>query len=176
MEYYTVKEVAVLLSVNEETVRRWIRDEKLEAERGSGRQGSKVTSVALKKFLDENKGFMTTVAATNLGIAKSAAGAIMAGAAMASATIGGSLVAGVITGAISILKSQNKNKTEMKFELMEKENELNNIETKLKNEIAGLKNEIAIRENELENIYKKLKQLNEIASKVDEGGNGNGEN
>ena len=177
MEYYSVKEIAELLSVNEETVRRWIRDEKLEAERGSGRQGSKVTSEALRKFLVENKGLMTTMAATtlglNLGMATGAVGAI---AAFAGVAVAGPLAAGVIAGAISILKSQNKNKIEKKFELMEKETELNNISTRLKNEIAGLRNEIAVRENELENIHKKLRQLNEIASKVDEGGNINGEN
>lgn len=43
VEYYSVKEIAELLSVNEETVRRWIRDEKLDAERGSGRQEVKTT-------------------------------------------------------------------------------------------------------------------------------------
>ena len=32
MNYYTVKDIAELLSVNEETVRRWIREGKLVAE------------------------------------------------------------------------------------------------------------------------------------------------
>lgn len=61
MEYYSVKEIAELLSVNKEIVRRWIRDEKLEWERCSGRQGNKVTSEALIKFLDKNKRLMTTI-------------------------------------------------------------------------------------------------------------------
>lgn len=169
MKYFSVKEISELLLVNEETVRRWIRDEKLEAERGSGRQGSKVSSEALSKFLEENRGAITTLAATTLGLnvgkVVGAAGSMIAGAAIAGA---GPIAAGVIAGAISILKSQ-KSKTEKKIELMEKETDLFNIATKLKNEIAGLKNEIAVRENELENIERKLLQLSEIANKVEDG-------
>lgn len=157
MEYYSVKEIAELLSVNEETVRRWIRVEKLEAERGSGRQGSKVTSEALTKFLEENKGSMTSLAATTLGLNASK----VAGAAILGTAFGGPLTAvGIIAGAFAIIKSKDKDKRTKRLELMEKKIELNNI-------AVGLKNEIAVKQNELENIEKQLMDLKEITSELD---------
>ena len=137
VEYYSVKEIAELLSVNEETVRRWIRDEKLDAERGSGRQGSKVTSEALVKFLEDNKGLMTTVAASTLGMSAGRAASIAAIAAFASpvAAVG---VVSALAGAswLSILKNKDKDKKTIRIELMEKELELENVVMSLKNEIA----------------------------------------
>lgn len=51
MKTYTVKELSKLLHVNEETVRRWIRDNKLEAIQDSRKHGNVVTEEMLKKFL-----------------------------------------------------------------------------------------------------------------------------
>ena len=47
METY---QVAELLDVNEETVRRWIRDGKLSAEKSSNKQGNVITESALLEF------------------------------------------------------------------------------------------------------------------------------
>lgn len=44
---YSVAEVAKMLDANEETVRRWIRDGKLPAERRRGRKGSAITLEAV---------------------------------------------------------------------------------------------------------------------------------
>ena len=153
MEYYSVKEIAKLLSVNEETVRRWIRGEKLEAERGSGRQGSKVTSESLAKFLYENKGLMTTIAASTLGLSTlGAVGGVIG-------TLASPLAAGVLAGVswLSILKGKDKDKKTIKLELMEKEIELENIAMRLKNDIA-------LKQNELELIESQIMKLNEITS------------
>lgn len=151
MEYYSVKDIADLLSVNEETVRRWIRDNKLDAERGSGRQGSKITSEALIKFLDENKGLMTSLAASTLGITSTAIGASILGA------IASPITAGVIAGVswLSILKNKNKDKKTIRLELMEKEIELEGIAMNLKNEIANKQNELELIENQI----MKLKEI-----------------
>jgi excisionase family DNA binding protein len=169
VEYYSVKEIAELLSVNEETVRRWIRDEKLDAERGSGRQGSKVTSEALNKFLVENKGLMTTVAASTLGI--SASGVLGAAVGGVVGTLASPLAVSVIAGAswLSILKGKNKDRRTIKLELMEKEIELENLAMRLKNEIA-------LKQNELELVERQIMKMNEITSELDEGGKKDGEN
>lgn len=157
VEYYSVKEIAKLLSVNEETVRRWIRDEKLEAERGSGRQGSKVTSKALAKFLDENKGLMTTIASSALGL--SSAGVV--GAAIGGVI--GTLASPLALSAswLSIFKAKDKDKNTIKIELMEKEIELENIALRLKNEID-------LKQNELELIKKQISKLNEMTNELNE--------
>lgn len=42
MKSYTVKDVAEMLQVNPETVRRWIRDNKLRAEKTSNKGGNKI--------------------------------------------------------------------------------------------------------------------------------------
>lgn len=165
MEYYSVKEIAELLSVNEETVRRWIRHEKLVAERGSGRQGSKVTSESLNEFLKMNKGLVTTLAASTLGL--SASGAV-------GAAIGGviglplPIAAGVLGMSwLSILKGKDKDKKTIKLELMKKEIELENIAMRLKNDIA-------LKQNELELIERQIMKMNEITSELNEVGKKNG--
>lgn len=49
--YYTVIQVAALLNINPETVRRWIREEKLHAEQTSKKEGNLISEVDLMKFL-----------------------------------------------------------------------------------------------------------------------------
>ncbi len=51
MKTYTVREIAQMLSANEETVRRWIRDGKLEATCTSRKAGNLVTEESLQAFL-----------------------------------------------------------------------------------------------------------------------------
>ena len=71
MKEYTVKEVAELLDTNEETVRRWIRQDKLNATRQVGRGGNKVSEKDLEEFLKKSAKYSgvvaTTMAATILG-------------------------------------------------------------------------------------------------------------
>jgi excisionase family DNA binding protein len=156
IEYYTVKEIAELLSVNEETVRRWIREDKLKAERGSGRQGSKVTSDALKEFLEDNKGLVTSMAASTLGLSSAAmigTGALMAGLAV---PVSGAVLAGLSW--LSILKSKNKDKKEIRVELMEKELELENLAMQLKTEIAAKQNELEMIENQISKLKDILRE------------------
>lgn len=140
MEYYTVKEIAELLSVNEETVRRWIRENKLSAERGSGRQGSKVTDEALRDFLKGNKGLVTSVAATTLP-------GLISGLTAFSTAING-------LSWLSILKSKDKDQTDIKVELMEKEFELENLAMNLKTEISSKQHELELVENQITKIKK----------------------
>lgn len=158
MEFYTVKEIAEMLSVNEETVRRWIRDNKLDAERGAGRQGSKVSSESLKIFLDDNKGLITSTAASVLGFSTATA---LGAAALGVGTVVGSLIAPISAASIvgmswlGILKAKDKDKKQIKVELMEKELELEQLAMQLKTEIASKKHELELVESQIA----KLKEI-----------------
>lgn len=167
MVYFTVKETAELLQVHEETVRKWIRDKKIEAEQGSGRQGSKISSEALKKYLSENRGLINTTVATALGIGS--AGVASAVGSLAAIPIIGSATVPVtaILSWRSILKNKNNDRVKMKIELLEKEEELNAYINQLKNDIATRKQELEIRMNELERVEKDLTRLTEVLHDMD---------
>ena len=51
MKTYSVKQIAEMLSTNPETVRRWIRDDKLKAVQVSRKDGNIVTETELKRFI-----------------------------------------------------------------------------------------------------------------------------
>jgi excisionase family DNA binding protein len=51
---YTVKEVAKKFSINQETVRRWIRNGKLSAAHGRKGDDFRISEEALMMFLEEN--------------------------------------------------------------------------------------------------------------------------
>ncbi|WP_434794535.1 hypothetical protein TPDSL_15740 [Terrisporobacter petrolearius] len=162
MEFYTVKDIAEMLSVNEETVRRWIRDGKLEAERGSGRQGSKVSDASLKRFLENNKGLINGTAATTLGLG--VLGSIgIAGAALVSPLVGLAtpIIGGSVLGAnlIKKLKAEKQDKKAIKIELMEQEFELEKKKAQLATEIARLQNEVKLIDSQIEKIKEIVKDI-----------------
>lgn len=92
MKTYNVAEVAELLSVDPETVRRWIRNGKLIAQTPSSRrEGNTITEEALRKFLEDNH---------HAKYAKSAAKALAISSAVSAASaIEGAVVAGGVSGA-----------------------------------------------------------------------------
>lgn len=51
MKTYSVKQIAEMLGTNPETVRRWIRDDKLKAVQVSRKDGNIVTEAELKRFV-----------------------------------------------------------------------------------------------------------------------------
>ena len=61
MKSFTVKEVADLLQVNPETVRRWIRDKKLAAEKSSNKGGNKILESELLAFLKATPTYAASV-------------------------------------------------------------------------------------------------------------------
>lgn len=153
MNYFTVKEIAELLSVSEETVRRWIREGKLDAERGAGRQGSKVDEKALKDFLEKNKMFLTGVAATTLGIAS-----VVPVVGNAIGSIAGSFTTALL-GMSWLTSSKLSKKSSVAFreELESKKLELEGIIMQLKYEISARENELNLAENQLEKLNEILK-------------------
>jgi excisionase family DNA binding protein len=51
-EWLTVSQVAKRLQVHEETIRRWLRQGRLEGHNFSGRTGYRINSSALERFLE----------------------------------------------------------------------------------------------------------------------------
>lgn len=177
MKYYTVKEIAEILMVNEETVRRWIRNGTLKAERGENRRhGSKVDENVLKEFVLANKGLTNTATEKVLGGGAKVAAAVGGAAALG---LGGVLLPGVapIAGAliggttwlkmIKKLKESPKSKKEIVEDLKEKKIELESI-------IMALEYEISTKQSELKLAEENLKQLkNLLDSDLIEGGENN---
>ena len=62
MEYYSVKQIAEMLSTNPETVRRWIRKKKLKAEQVSRKDGNVITGEELQRFLNATPKYLPKVA------------------------------------------------------------------------------------------------------------------
>ena len=80
---YTVKQVAELLNTNPETVRRWIRDGKLIADKNSNKGGNIILESSLKAFVKAVPKYSTVLAAnlplTIVGAAALATGGIALG-------------------------------------------------------------------------------------------------
>lgn len=81
MKTYSVKEIAEMLNTNPETVRRWIRDKKLDASIESKKGGHVVYEAALQEFLRSSPKY-AAIAKTSI-----------AGAAVLSTVVVGGLVA-----------------------------------------------------------------------------------
>jgi hypothetical protein len=64
--YYTVAEIAGAFSTNQETVRRWIRGGELVAERGSLREGNKISEASLQTFLSKHPKYAAVAAKSPL--------------------------------------------------------------------------------------------------------------
>lgn len=69
MKTYSVKEIAEMLNTNPETVRRWIRDKKLEATIESKKGGHIVYEAALHEFLKSSPKYAAAAKASLAGVA-----------------------------------------------------------------------------------------------------------
>lgn len=115
MKTYTVNDVAQMLGVDQETVRRWIRKGKLEAEGEGTSQGvpKKVTEESLVTFASSNKKYSEKLAGA-IGAAASAMTAVAGASGVATSSaalpfleIGGAVVAGFnIAKAIDVARAQ----------------------------------------------------------------------
>ncbi len=92
MRFFTVREVSELLQTNPETVRRWIREDKLKADWNTKKEGNAISENALGDFLNSSPKY-AMIAEQN--IAKSSAVSPLA------TTI--SLIAGLSMGAVSAI-------------------------------------------------------------------------
>jgi len=71
MKTYTVKEIAEMLQIDPETVRRWIRQGKLQAEQSSRKEGNVISEQRLQTFLAQTPkyaGMVTPWLKTSVGV------------------------------------------------------------------------------------------------------------
>ena len=64
MAGYTVKQIAEMLDTNQETVRRWIRENKLHAAQTSRKDGNVVAEEEFQRFIKETPKYATRLAAS----------------------------------------------------------------------------------------------------------------
>lgn len=99
MRTYTVNGVAQMLDVDQETVRRWIRRGKLEAEGADTSRGvpKKVTEDSLRTFASSNKKYSDRIAEALGSAAMTAAAAIAGATASSPAVVGAAATAAAAT-------------------------------------------------------------------------------
>jgi len=87
---FSVKQIAEMLNTNPETVRRWIRDGKLNAVQVSRKYGNVVTETELDRFIRNTPKYMSKIsAAASLATLPTIAGiSALAGGIVASAILG----------------------------------------------------------------------------------------
>lgn len=107
MKTYSVKEIAEMLNTNSETVRRWIRDKKLDATIESKKGGHIVYEAALHEFLKSSPKYAAAAKA-------SLAGAVVGAAVLPSVMVGG-LVAQKLIDAEQLKKARISNKDVINF-------------------------------------------------------------
>jgi excisionase family DNA binding protein len=104
---YSVKEIAEMLNTNPETVRRWIRDKKLDATIESKKGGHIVYEAALHEFLKSSPKYAAAAKA-------SLAGAVVGAAVLPTVMVGG-LVAQKLIDAEQLKKARISNKDVINF-------------------------------------------------------------
>lgn len=89
MKTYSVKQIAELLETNPETVRRWIRDKKLNAVQVSRKDGNIVSEDDLKRFLSSTPKYFSKLSST-IGVFTPVVG-------IAPALAGGAILSGILS-------------------------------------------------------------------------------
>lgn len=107
MKTYSVKEIAEMLNTNPETVRRWIRDKKLDATIESKKGGHIVYEAALHEFLKSSPKYAAAAKA-------SLAGAVVGAAILPTVMVGG-LVAQKLIDAEQMKKARISSKDVINF-------------------------------------------------------------
>ena len=143
MEVYTVKQVANMLQINPETIRRWIRQKKLVAIQDSRKDGNVITQDSLNAFLKSMPKYAGVVAGiAGLGIVS---------------PLGLPLLTGSIVGAFTKNNNEGIDNSLVFAEDLEKY---------LKSEIEIHESNIKIKEKNIEQlkleIDSEIKQINEI--------------
>lgn len=133
MKSYNVKEIAEMLNTNPETVRRWIRDKKLDATIVSKKGGHIVYEAALREFLNSSPKYASIAKA-------SLAGAAVGAAVLPTVMIGG-LIAQKLIDEEQLKKAQISNKDVINF---------------LRREIKKYEEAIKIKEDTINQLQKQI--------------------
>lgn len=130
MNTYTVKEVSEMLNTNPETVRRWIRDKKLDATIESKKGGHIINEVALRAFLKSSPKYAATASASLIG------------ATLLPTVLVGSLIAQKLIDAEQLKKAQISTQDVISF---------------LRSEIQKCKDAIKSKESTIQQLQKQIK-------------------
>lgn len=146
MKTYSVKEIAEMLNTNPETVRRWIRDKKLDATIESKKGGHIVYEAALREFLKSSPKYAAAKA--------SVAGAV--GAAVLPTVMVGGLIAQKLIGTEQLKKAHISNKDVIAF---------------LRGEIQKCTEAIKVKEDTINQLQKQIEtdqlQITEFQKLID---------
>ncbi|MBS5913102.1 MAG: helix-turn-helix domain-containing protein [Paenibacillus macerans] len=155
LNHYSVKEAASILSLNEETVRRWIRDGKLKAEDIGGRVGYRIAEDELKRFILAEKGVnsFTEEVIAKLGAPENLFNSMFSGSHYFQSILKQKLRKNADTTV------QTENRSESQLEIIKAELELQTKATFIKSEIAKLQFQLEQIEHEILAL-KKLQTLN----------------
>lgn len=146
MKTYSVKEIADMLNTNPETVRRWIRDKKLDATIASKKGGHIVYEAALQEFLRSSPKYAATAKAS------------LAGAAVMSTVMVGGLIAQKIIDAEQLKKVRISNKDVIHFLQGEIQKYLDAIKTK-EETIHQLQKQIETDQSQITEFQKMIEKL-----------------
>jgi excisionase family DNA binding protein len=161
MEYYTIGQVAEKFGVSEETVRRWIRSEKIKAEYLGGANGYKISAEAIEEFIKENpKWAWVSVGTEAMRGAGTALGAAL-GSIKSSIPVVGALVDATLKYVSSSLPKHSNDRLKHRFELMERKFMLQKEQILLESRLK----EVNL---ELEMVEQLLQEINEVSSESDD--------
>lgn len=151
MNTYTVKEISSMLHTDPETVRRWIRNGKLKADKKSNKEGLVVTEKMLGAFLKSTPKY-AGLAAT------SATAAVLTG--------GTTIAISAIIGAIAQGQYNKKVLEEAKIHPEELLTLLDEEIISANNNISSKKAIIKKTETEITKLEKKIEELNDLKNQV----------
>lgn len=150
MKTYSVKEIAEMLNTNPETVRRWIRDKKLDATIESKKGGHIVYEAALHEFLKSSPKYAAAAKASLVGAA--------VGAAVLPTVMVGGLIAQKLIDAEQLKKARISNGDVINFLRGEIQKYTDAIKTKeeaiyqIQKQIENDQSQIAEFQNLIENL------------------------
>jgi excisionase family DNA binding protein len=163
MKTFSVKEIAEMLNMNPETVRRWIRSGKLEAIRDSRKEGNIVTEQMLNAFLKSSPKY---------------AGVFMASTAMSPIAGLGVMTVSLLTGLIAqqYVKNENEknakvNTTEIKKLLISEIKKRTQAIRRKEEVIRQLQSEIEVEQAGIEEAWRLIKEMDAQTEQVKEGEN-----
>ena len=150
MKTYSVKEIAEMLNTNPETVRRWIRDKKLDATIESKKGGHIVYEAALHEFLKSSPKYAAAAKASLVGAA--------VGAAVLPTVMVGGLIAQKLIDAEQLKKARISNDDVINFLRGEIKKYTDAIKTK-KETIHQLQKQIETDQSQIAEFQKLIESL-----------------
>lgn len=155
MKNFTVKEISDMLNTNPETVRRWIRDGRLDAIRKSRKEGNVISELSLAEFLRNTPKYASSAKAALAGsLAASGIGALTGLSVIAITAIMG-MVLSEKTSSDEINVSPNNLQKYVMATIKDHEKQL----VEKKKELLSLKHEIESEEKQIEELSASLIRL-----------------